>query len=173
MKFIIKNSPNFSKKSRKSTKIKFVIIHYTGMQSKRASIDRLTSPKHKVSCHYLVCRRGEIIQMVGDKKIAWHAGKSKWKNHNNLNENSIGGGGINGDLTWMLDNFELFKTNSLFEAILHKEFFGNRTPLLYVINILFNPFVNDLYLYRLSIFLFSLMGPFFFYLCLKEKYKKN
>ena len=79
-----------------------------------------------------------------------------------LNENSIGGGGINGDLTWMLDNFELFKTNSLFEAILHKEFFGNRTPLLYVINILFNPFVNDLYLYRLSIFLFSLMGPFFF-----------
>ena len=28
--------------------------------------------------------------MVEDKKIAWHAGKSKWKKFINLNENSIG-----------------------------------------------------------------------------------
>ena len=28
--------------------------------------------------------------MVKDNKIAWHAGKSKWKNFNNLNKNSIG-----------------------------------------------------------------------------------
>ena len=28
--------------------------------------------------------------MVDDNKIAWHAGKSKWKNINNLNKNSIG-----------------------------------------------------------------------------------
>ena len=28
--------------------------------------------------------------MVKDNKIAWHAGKSKWKNFKNLNENSIG-----------------------------------------------------------------------------------
>ena len=90
MKFIIKNSPNFSKNPRKTTKIKFIIIHYTGMQSKRVSIDRLTSIKHKVSCHYLICRKGKITQMVEEKKIAWHAGKSKWKNYNNLNENSIG-----------------------------------------------------------------------------------
>ena len=113
MKFIIKNSPNFSKKSRKSTKIKFVIIHYTGMQSKRVSIDRLTSPKHKVSCHYLVCRRGEIIQMVGDKKIAWHAGKSKWKNHNNLNENSIGIELVNKGHKIKYEEFTKLQINSL------------------------------------------------------------
>ena len=88
-----------------------------------------------------------------------------------LNENSIGSGGIDGDFEWMWKNFELFKNNSLIEAIHHKEFFGNRTPLLYLINILFNPFINDIYLYRLSIFLFSLMGPTFFYLCLKKKYR--
>ena len=28
--------------------------------------------------------------MVPDNKIAWHAGKSKWKNFNNLNKSSIG-----------------------------------------------------------------------------------
>ena len=32
------NSPNFSKKTRNVKKIKFIIIHYTGMQSKRVSL---------------------------------------------------------------------------------------------------------------------------------------
>ena len=83
-------SPNFSKKSRKNNDIKFIIIHYTGMQSKIASIERLSSLKHKVSCHYLIDRKGRTIKMVDDNKVAWHAGKSKWKNFNNLNKNSIG-----------------------------------------------------------------------------------
>ncbi len=83
-------SPNFSKKTRKINDIKFIIIHYTGMQSKIASIRRLSSLKHKVSCHYLIDRKGGIIKMVDDNKVAWHAGKSKWKNFNNLNKNSIG-----------------------------------------------------------------------------------
>ena len=87
---ILKFSPNFSKKIRKISEIKFVIIHYTGMQSEIASIKRLRNPKFKVSCHYLINRKGNIIQMVEDKKIAWHAGKSKWKKFINLNENSIG-----------------------------------------------------------------------------------
>ena len=34
-------SPNFSSKSRLKSKIKFVIIHYTGMQSEIESIRRL------------------------------------------------------------------------------------------------------------------------------------
>jgi len=88
-----------------------------------------------------------------------------------LNENSIGSGGLNGDLVWMWKNFELFKNNSLIQAIHHKDFFGNRTPLLYIINIFFNPFVNDIYFYRLSITLFSLVGPIIFYSCLRKKYK--
>ena len=83
-------SPNFSKKPRKTSKIHYIIIHYTGMQSKRVSIRRLTNPLKKVSCHYMVDREGQAIQMVDDNKIAWHAGKSKWKNLKNLNENSIG-----------------------------------------------------------------------------------
>jgi len=90
MKIISNFSPNFSDKLRTKGQIKFIIIHYTGMQSEIESIKRLKNPKSKVSCHYLINRKGEIIQMVMDKKIAWHAGKSKWKKFKNLNNNSIG-----------------------------------------------------------------------------------
>ena len=58
MKIISIYSPNFSKKRRKKD-IKFVIIHYTGMQSEIESIKRLKNPKSKVSCHYLINRKGK------------------------------------------------------------------------------------------------------------------
>ena len=83
-------SPNYSKTTRSSKSIKYVIIHYTGMQSEIASIKRLKNPKYKVSCHYLINRKGLIVQMVEDRYVAWHAGKSKWKKTINLNKNSIG-----------------------------------------------------------------------------------
>ena len=86
----LKISPNYLKKLRKRNEIKFVIIHYTGMQSEIASIKRLTDPKSKVSCHYLISRNGKITQLVRELNISWHAGKSKWKNLNNLNQRSIG-----------------------------------------------------------------------------------
>ena len=81
---------NFSKKTRLKNEIKFVIIHYTGMQSEIESIKRLKDKNSKVSCHYLINRKGEVFNMVPDKKIAWHAGKSKWKKFKNLNGSSIG-----------------------------------------------------------------------------------
>ena len=83
-------SPNFDVKLRSSKSITFVIIHYTGMQSERESLKRLTSPNSKVSCHYLIKRNGEILSLVNDKNIAWHAGKSMWGKYKNLNKNSIG-----------------------------------------------------------------------------------
>ena len=90
MRVNLQLSPNFSNKNRPGNNIKFIIIHYTGMQSEIESINRLKSKKSKVSCHYLINRKGNIIKMVPDNKIAWHAGKSKWKNFNNLNKSSIG-----------------------------------------------------------------------------------
>ena len=90
MKISYNFSPNYSRQARNTKFIKFVIIHYTGMQSEIESIKRLKSIKHKVSCHYLINRKGQITQMVKDKHIAWHAGKSKWKNYYNLNKNSLG-----------------------------------------------------------------------------------
>jgi len=83
-------SPNFSTKFRGKNEIKFIVIHYTGMQSERVCVKKLRSRKSDVSTHYLINKKGEIIRMVEDKNIAWHAGKSKWKNFVNLNSKSIG-----------------------------------------------------------------------------------
>ena len=90
MNIIPNFSPNFSIKQRKTKDIKFIIFHYTGMQSEIESIKRLKDPRAKVSCHYFISRKGEITQMVEEKKIAWHAGRSRWKKFNNLNNKSIG-----------------------------------------------------------------------------------
>ena len=86
----VNKSLNFSKKPRTLRTIRYLIIHYSGMQSGRVSMDRLKNPKSNVSCHYFIQRNGSIYRMVEDNKIAWHAGKSKWKNLNNLNRHSIG-----------------------------------------------------------------------------------
>ena len=86
----INYSPNFDNKKRTNKTIKFLIFHYTGMKSEKAAIKRLTDVKSKVSCNYLIKSNGEIITMVPDLYVAWHAGKSSWKNYKSLNKNSIG-----------------------------------------------------------------------------------
>ena len=87
---MVNKSKNYSKKTRSLRDIRFLIIHYTGMQSARVSMDRLKNPGSKVSCHYFISRNGNIYKMINDNQIAWHAGKSKWKNVRNLNKCSIG-----------------------------------------------------------------------------------
>ena len=83
-------SPNFNPKKRKVRQIKFIIFHYTGMKTDTESLNRLTNIRSEVSCHYLIKNNGEIVMMVPDLYIAWHAGKSHWKNFKFLNKNSIG-----------------------------------------------------------------------------------
>ena len=83
-------SPNFELKKRKPNQIKFIIFHYTGMKKESGAIERLTSIKSRVSCHYLIKNNGEIVDMVPDLYEAWHAGVSSWKNFKSLNKNSIG-----------------------------------------------------------------------------------
>ena len=113
MKILLNYSPNFSKKLRKIKDIKFIVIHYTGMQSEIESIKRLTNEKAKVSCHYLINRKGLIIQMVKDKNIAWHAGKSKWKNFINLNKLSLGIELVNKGHQFGYQNYTKKQINSL------------------------------------------------------------
>ena len=83
-------SPNFSSKKRIFRQVKFIIFHYTGMKKESDAINRLTNIQSEVSCHYLIKNNGDIIKMVPDLYIAWHAGKSLWINYKSLNQNSIG-----------------------------------------------------------------------------------
>ena len=90
LKTILNYSPNFDSKKRNSKQIKFIIFHYTGMKKESEAINRLTNIQSEVSCHYLIKNNGKIIQLVPDLYIAWHAGKSSWKDYKSLNQNSIG-----------------------------------------------------------------------------------
>ena len=90
MKKIINYSPNFYSKKRNSKQIKFIIFHYTGMKKEQNAINKLTSIQSQVSSNYLVKNNGDIVILVPDQYIAWHAGKSTWKNFKSLNKNSIG-----------------------------------------------------------------------------------
>ena len=86
-KFKISFSPNFSSRKKK---IKYIIIHYTGMESLSDTLELFISAKSKVSCHWLISRRGVLYKIVEENKVAWHAGISYWKGEKNLNSSSIG-----------------------------------------------------------------------------------
>ena len=83
-------SINFGLPKRSKRLIKFIIIHYTGMRKQSKAIERLCDQKSKVSSHYFIKNNGEILTLVPDFYIAWHAGKSKWKRFKSLNKYSIG-----------------------------------------------------------------------------------
>ena len=89
-KMTLNYSPNFDLKKRDKKKVKYLIYHYTGMKNDKLAIKKLTSFNSNVSCHYYITTSGKLIQMVPDLYVAWHAGKSNWKNHKSLNYNSIG-----------------------------------------------------------------------------------
>ena len=90
IKKIFNYSPNFDFNKRKSTQIKFIIFHYTGMRKESDAINRLTKIQSEVSSHYLIKKNGVIVVMVPELYVAWHAGKSSWKNFKSLNKYSIG-----------------------------------------------------------------------------------
>ena len=83
-------SPNFDPKKRRKTNIDFLIFHYTGMKYENDAIKKLTNFNSKVSCHYFIKKNGEILNLVPDLYVAWHAGISRWKNYSSVNKNSIG-----------------------------------------------------------------------------------
>jgi N-acetylmuramoyl-L-alanine amidase len=87
---LLKNSPKFKTKIRSNKGIKIIVIHYTGMQSGVDALNRLTDFKSKVSCHYLINEKGQIISIIPDNYTAWHAGKSRWGKLSSLNKYSIG-----------------------------------------------------------------------------------
>jgi N-acetylmuramoyl-L-alanine amidase len=90
LKTILNYSPNFSFKKRTYKQVKFIIIHYTGMRKESEAISKLTNIQSEVSSHYIIKRNGNILTLVPDLYVAWHAGKSSWQSFKSLNQNSIG-----------------------------------------------------------------------------------
>ena len=85
-------------------------------------------------------------------------------------EFSAGTGEGGGDSQWIRENIKIFIENDLLTAIFHPDLFGNRTPLIYILNKLINPFFYDFEKYRISVFILSILGPIFLYQLLKLKF---
>jgi N-acetylmuramoyl-L-alanine amidase len=67
-----------------------ILLHYTGMQTGDAALQRLCAPDSKVSAHYVVFEDGRIVQCVPEDMRAWHAGASSWAGETDINSCSIG-----------------------------------------------------------------------------------
>lgn len=87
MNIVEKSSPNFDERQLPIT---MLLLHYTGMQTGEAALERLCDEAAKVSAHYLVEEDGKIFQLVAEDKRAWHAGVGHWRGITDINSASIG-----------------------------------------------------------------------------------
>ncbi|RDE05224.1 N-acetylmuramoyl-L-alanine amidase [Sphingomonas aracearum] len=70
--------------------VSMLVLHYTGMTSPEAALERLCDPEAKVSAHYFVHQDGRVHRLVAEPHRAWHAGKSHWRGIADVNSASIG-----------------------------------------------------------------------------------
>lgn len=93
MDIISSPSPNFDERKHA---IDMLVLHYTGMETGQAALDRMRDPAAKVSAHYMIWEDGRIDQLVDEDHRAWHAGVSSWQGDEDLNSRSIGIEIVNG-----------------------------------------------------------------------------
>ena len=77
-------------------KVDLLVLHYTGMESGQAALDRMRDPEAKVSAHYMVWEDGRVSRLVSEDRRAWHAGLSSWHGDDDLNSRSVGIEIVNG-----------------------------------------------------------------------------
>lgn len=70
--------------------IDMLVLHYTGMESAAAALDRLCDPAAQVSAHYVVEEDGTVWQLVDESLRARHAGVSSWRGVQGCNDRSVG-----------------------------------------------------------------------------------
>lgn len=82
-------SPNHEPRPA-ATAIDTLVLHYTGMKTAKAALDRLCDATAKVSAHYLIDEAGQVYALVPEARRAWHAGEACWQGARNVNDRAIG-----------------------------------------------------------------------------------
>jgi N-acetylmuramoyl-L-alanine amidase len=85
----IRPSPNHEPR-KGVTRPDILLLHYTGMKTTQAALERLCDPGPRVSSHYLVFEDGRIFQLVPEARRAYHAGASHWEGSTDINSRSVG-----------------------------------------------------------------------------------
>jgi len=70
--------------------IDMLVLHYTGMRTAAAALDRLCDPAAKVSAHYAIDEDGTVLRLVAEDRRAWHAGVAFWAGSTDINGRAIG-----------------------------------------------------------------------------------
>lgn len=60
-------SPNHNERE---LPVSMIVLHYTGMESAEAALDRLTSPDAQVSAHYCIDEDGTTYRLVDERRRA-------------------------------------------------------------------------------------------------------
>ena len=99
-----------------------------------------------------------------------------------VEENSAGAGGFKGDFANFWITLQTFLNNDILTSVKisgevvmpgqERLYISSRPPLIFIINKLFNPFIETKIIFIRSIFFFSLLAPILFYYSLKIKYPK-
>lgn len=84
-----RRSPNQDDRPAGAT-IDMLVLHYTGMRTAEAALDRLCDPAARVSSHYVVEEDGTVWRLVAEDCRAFHAGVAHWRGRSGLNATSIG-----------------------------------------------------------------------------------
>lgn len=82
-------SPNFNDRPE-GMPLDMLVIHYTGMRSAEAALERMCDPAAEVSAHYMIDEAGRVFPLVEEEKRAWHAGLASWRGESAVNSRSIG-----------------------------------------------------------------------------------
>jgi N-acetylmuramoyl-L-alanine amidase len=90
-----------------------LVLHYTGMETAHAALQRLCDPDAKVSAHYVIEETGEVHALVPESKRAWHAGVSHWRELADINGASIGIEIVNGGHDFGLPDFPKVQVTAL------------------------------------------------------------
>ena len=89
MTSIDRPSPNHNDRPEGQA-VDILLLHYTGMESAEAALERLCDPAAEVSAHYCIDEDGTLYHMVPEARRAWHAGRALWAGEGDINGRSIG-----------------------------------------------------------------------------------
>jgi hypothetical protein len=82
-------SPHHNRRPN-GTRIWAIVIHATANSTVEGVIDWFTDPRSEVCAHYVIGKKGRVVQMAREDQRAWHAGESIWKDVPDVNDYSIG-----------------------------------------------------------------------------------
>lgn len=70
--------------------IDMLMMHYTGMETAAAALERMCDPESRVAAHYMIDEDGTTYRLLAEESRGWHAGISFWAGKSGVNDCSVG-----------------------------------------------------------------------------------